>query len=130
MARVVPGRASERRRGREWLQNSRVQQEAASPAAPGPGGRRESRALRGPVACPAARHWREGRPRVRVRVCDVRVCPCSVSSVFLETLISIYFEESKALKNYTPYAFNYIAYKTGPLYGFSNRCVERESTDM
>lgn len=93
MARVVPGRASEPRRGREWLQNSRVQQEAASPAAPGPGGRRESRAL-------------------RVRVCDVRVCLCSVSSVFLETLISIYFEESKALKNYTPYASNYIAYKT------------------
>lgn len=47
-----------------------------------------------------------------MRVCDVRVCLCSVSSVFLETLISIYFEESKALKNYTPYAFNYIAYKT------------------
>lgn len=72
MARVVPGRASERRRGREWLQNSRVQQEAASPAAPGPGGRRESRALRGPVACPAARATgvRDGR------VCVSVMCAC------------------------------------------------------
>lgn len=117
MVGAVPGRAPDGRRSGEWLQNARVQPEATPQQRRGPERQvRGVRALHGAIRTPrgachgsSTRRWLEGRPRVCLSRARASVC-CSVI-VFLETLIFIYFEESKASKNYTLYAsFNYIAY--------------------